>query len=138
MISDPIADMLTRIKNGFLVHKNQVKMPYSKIKEQIAKIMIRSGFLTKMENFSGEMVNGRKNPAKKELILTLKYKDKQSVITNIKRISKPGVHYYVGCKKLPRPTFGSGITIISTSKGLMTNAEAIKAKLGGELICKIW
>jgi small subunit ribosomal protein S8 len=131
VLSDPIADMLSSVKNGFLVKKDQIKVPYSKIKEQMAKIMVRCGFLTKLEKERIDKVKSR-------LVLTLKYENGQPVVTNLKRISKPGVRFYTVYKKLPRPVFGSGITIVSTSKGLMTNTEAIKKKLGGELICKIW
>lgn len=130
MVSDPIADMLARIKNGFLVEKDQIKAPYSKIKEAIAKIMVKADFLTKVEK-------KKIDKTKTQLILILKYNQGVPAVTDIKRISKPGVRHYSDYKKLPRPIFGSGITIISTNKGLMTNSEAIKKKLGGELICQI-
>lgn len=130
MISDPIADMLSSLKNGFLIKKDQVKVPYSKIKEQIAKIMVNMGFLAKL---SKEKIN----KAKSQLVLTLKYEQGEPSVRDVKRISKPGVRCYVAYKKIPRPKFGSGIFIVSTSKGLMTNKEAIKKKLGGELLCQI-
>ncbi len=132
MLTDPIADMLIRIKNACLAKKNQAVLPYSKIKEKIAKIFLSQGYLNQVKKES------LKNKQGEVLICDLKYEKNSSVIRNIQRVSKPGMRVYLSWKKLPRPSFGMGISIISTSKGLMTNAEAIKKRLGGEVVCKIW
>lgn len=129
-MTDPIADMLTRIRNGYQARIKVVKLPYSKINQNIAKIMVKKGYLEKTEV-------GRKDKFK-TLILTLKYVNKKPTINRIKRVSKPGLRIYCQSKKLKRPDLGIGINIISTAKGLMTGKEAKKKNLGGEVICEIW
>jgi len=131
MLSDPIADMLTRIRNASMVAKKEVVIPYSKLKEMTAKVLVKEGYLKKTENAKLKI----KNKENKFLICELRYKKGKPAITKIKRLSRPGVRFYSPFNKLPR---GLGITIVSTSKGLMTNREAKKKKLGGELICRVW
>lgn len=129
-MTDPIADMLTRIRNGYQARIKVVKLPYSKINQGIAKIMVKKGYLEKTEV-------GRENKFK-TLVLNLKYINKKPTINGIKRVSKPGLRVYCQSKKLKRPDLGIGINIISTANGLMTGKEAKKKNLGGEVICEIW
>lgn len=131
MISDPIADILTRIRNGYLVRKKAVEVPYSQIKEQIAKILVKEKFLAKTE------IQGEKPPQKK-IVLHLKYEGKNPALTGIKQISKPGRRVYTKADKIPAVRLGFGVTIVSTSAGLMIDREAKKKNLGGEVICQVW
>ncbi len=135
---DPIADMLTRIRNAQAVKKAVVVMPMSKIKHNISKILETEGWITKSEVVKA---TGTKNEAQQfdELKLTLKYDQKgQGAIRSIKRISKPGLRVYVSKDKLPYVLNNYGIAIISTSTGLMTNKVARKQGLGGEVLCEIY
>ncbi len=127
---DPIADMLTSIRNSQAVLKETVKIPFSKVKFEIAKILEKNGFIKKVEN------KGR--GIKRLLEIKLKYDDKKPVISGIKRISKPGQRIYIGAKEIRPIRSGYGISIISTSEGLMTNKEARKKNIGGEVICQVW
>ncbi|MCD5396531.1 MAG: 30S ribosomal protein S8 [Candidatus Pacebacteria bacterium] len=129
-MSDPIADMLIRIKNAQAVKHKTVDIPYSKMKYQIANILLKEGFIEKIER--------KFRKAKKILRIYLKYKNGESAIQGTKRISKPGRRVYLPYKKIKPPKEGYGIGIISTSQGLMTAREARKRKLGGEVICEIW
>jgi small subunit ribosomal protein S8 len=129
MFSDPIADMLTRIRNASRAKKAEVVAPYSKLKESLAHLLMSEGYV------SGVNVVGN---TKKLLTVTLRYNQTQPVITNLKRISKPGQRMYMSADKLPRTMSGFGITVISTSKGLMTDKQARKDHLGGEVICQVW
>ena len=135
MLSDPIADLLSGIKNAYLVDKEGIEVPYSKIKENLTKILVKKGYI---KSSKSNPPAGGQSSNKKTLILTLKYKDKKPVLTNIKRISKPGVRIYVKKEKIPRVLSGLGTVILSTPKGLMTGKEARKKGLGGEVICEIW
>ena len=129
-MSDPIADMLTRIRNANALKHESVKMPSSKMKVEIAKILKEEGFIVDYK------VNG---DVKKELTISLKYaEDGTRVITNLKKISKPGLRVNVSCEKLPRVLKGLGIAIISTSQGVMTDAKARTLGIGGEVIAFIW
>jgi small subunit ribosomal protein S8 len=131
MNADPIADMLTRIRNANALRYDTVSMPYSKIKDDIAKILKDQGYIIDM-SIEGE-------GAQKSLNLTLKYGPSgEHVISGLKRISKPGLRVTVQADKLPRVLRGLGIAIISTSSGLMSDAQARKAHLGGEVICYVW
>ena len=127
---DPIADMLTSIRNAQAVSKETVKVPFSKLKFELAKVLEKNGFLKKVEK------KGR--GIKKFIEIKLKYEDKIPVISGIKKISKPGQRIYSGSKELRPVRSGYGISIISTSKGLMTNKEARKQNIGGEVICQVW
>jgi small subunit ribosomal protein S8 len=132
-MTDPIGDFFIRIKNGYLAGKRQVLVPYSKIKEQLAKILVEEGYLKKCQisNVKSQMSN-------KNLELELKYEGRKPVLTDVKRISKPGLRIYAKAKKIPKVRSGFGITIVSTPQGLMTDTQAGKKNLGGEIICQIW
>ena len=131
MNADPIADMLTRIRNANALRYETVSMPYSKMKNGIASILKKEGYIM------DAVADGE--GAKKNLTLTLKYGSAgERVITGLKRISKPGLRVAVEADKLPRVISGLGIAIISTSKGLLTDSEARKAHLGGEVLCYVW
>ena len=131
MNADPIADMLTRIRNANALRYEEVAMPNSKTKEGIAKILKEQGFVN---DAKVEVVDGFKT-----LTLTLKYSASgERVISGLKRISKPGLRVYAEADKLPRVLKGLGIAIISTPKGLLTDAEARKANVGGEVLCYVW
>lgn len=131
MNADPIADMLTRIRNANALRYETVSMPYSKMKNGIASILKKEGYIM------DAVADG--DGAKKNLTLTLKYGSAgERVITGLRRISKPGLRVTVEADKLPRVISGLGIAIISTSKGLLTDSEARKAHLGGEVLCYVW
>jgi len=129
-MTDPITDMLNRIRNAQAVLKETVEVPFSNFKYEIAKILEKNGFIEKVEK------KGKKT--KKIIEITLKYDNKIPAISGLKRISKPGQTIYLGHRKIKRVKGGYGIAIISTSKGLMTDKEARKQKLGGEVICEAW
>lgn len=130
MITDPISDMLTRIRNASAVRKADVLIPNSKLKQEIAKLL-------KHENFIGdfEVLTEGVFP---QLKISLKYEGKEPAINHIERISTPGRRTYVAKDELPIVLNGMGVAIISTSSGLMTNKQAKRAGVGGELLCKIW
>ena len=131
MNADPIADMLTRIRNANALRYEEVSMPSSKIKEGIAKILENEGFINgfKVESESG----------KKTLTLHLKYSASgERVITDLKRISKPGLRVYAEASKIPSVLKGLGIAIVSTPNGLLTDKEARKAGVGGEILAYVW
>ena len=132
MVTDTISDMLTRIRNANMVKHQIVQIPATKMSLSIAEILKEEGFIEDFENYS------EKN--KKYLLISLKYigKSRQSVISKIKRISKPGLRVYKNSKELPRVLDNLGIAIISTSKGIMTNLKAKKLGIGGEVLCYIW
>jgi small subunit ribosomal protein S8 len=135
-INDPIADMLTRIRNAVMSGQAQVAMPSSKIKVEIAKIMKDEGYL---EGF--EMVEGE-NQAKKILRLKIKYvgerRTRRPVISGIERVSRPGRRIYTKKQDIPWVLSGIGVAILSTPKGVMTGARARQLGVGGEIICKVW
>lgn len=131
MITDPIGDMLIRIKNGYRARKQVVKVPYSSQKETIAKVLVKEGYLEKSQ------VASQKSKVK-TLELTLKYEGKKPALEGVRRVSKPGVRIYARKDKIPKVKFGLGITIVSTPKGIMTGKEAQKKNLGGEVICQVW
>jgi small subunit ribosomal protein S8 len=131
MVTDPIADMLTRIRNANQMRYKTVEVPASKIKVGIANILKETGFIADYEIVEKDVQN--------ILVLTLKYGDnKERVITGLKRISKPGLRVYVKADEVPRVLNGLGIAIISTSKGLMKDKDAREQSLGGEVIAYIW
>lgn len=131
MNADPIADMLTRIRNANALRHESVSMPYSSMKAGIAKILKEEGYILDFSK-AGE-------GAKKTLTINLKYGPHgERVITNLKRISKPGLRVNASCEELPRVLKGLGIAIISTSKGLLTDAKARKAGVGGEVLCYVY
>lgn len=129
MITDPISDMLTRIRNASMVRKAEARVPASKLKLAIAKILVDNGYLSSVEKLG---------TGHGELRLVLKYDNGVSAISNIKRISKPGHRNYAGYGELPRVLSDRGIAVVSTSQGVMTNKEARKRKLGGEVLCEVF
>lgn len=135
-MTDPIADLLIRIKNGYQARKKIVLVPYSKIKENICLLLVKEGFLEKLKIQKARLPAGQ---AKfKTLELTLKYKHKQPVINEIRIISKQSLRIYKKATEIPKVKMGYGITIVSTPAGLMTDFEARKKNLGGEIICQVW
>ncbi len=132
--TDPIADMLIRIKNAIMADLDTVEMPYSTIKANIARILKREGFI---RDFVSEVPEGR--GVKKNLRIYLKYTpDHTSVIRGVERISKPGCRRYISASEIRPVMSGTGIAILTTSKGLLTDREARKLKIGGEWLCTIW
>ena len=130
-MTDPIADMLTRIRNANAMRYKEVEIPASKIKVEIARILKDEGFISDYKI--------KKNDVQNSIILNLKYgQNKERVITGLKRISKPGLRVYAKAEELPRVLNGLGIAIISTSKGMMVDRDARKASLGGEVLAYIW
>ena len=130
-LTDPIADMLTRIRNANMVGKETVSMPTSKKLVEIARVMAEEGYITRYEVIDGD--------PRGTLEITLKYGDKKAkTIRGIKRISKPGLRIYAGKDELPRVLGGLGTAIISTSKGVMCDRDARKAGVGGEVIAYVW
>lgn len=129
-MTDPIADMLTRIRNAVAVKKPEVILPFSKLKFNIAKVLETEKYLAKVEKIN----NGQFD----EIKISLSYTDKGPSIRHIKRISTPGQRIYVSGKEIPVVLNGFGTAVISTSKGIMTNKEAKKQNIGGELVCEIW
>ena len=135
VVSDTIADMLTRIRNANSMRYEEVKVPASNIKKEIARILKEEGFIKdyKIEN------SDENSKVQDTIVLTLKYTaKKERVITGLKRISKPGLRVYVKNDEVPKVLNGLGIAIISTSKGIMTDKEARKENIGGEVLAYIW
>ena len=131
-MTDPIADMLTRVRNGQMARSTSIRAPYSKIKFAVAKILEKEGYVAKVD--VAEADNGKFQ----DIIITLKYDGKTPAIRQIKRISKPGRRVYAKVSELPRVFSDIGIAIVSTPNGLMTNKDARKRKLGGEVICEVF
>ena len=130
-ISDPIADYLTRIRNAVAAGHDTVQIPASKLKQEMSHILKREGYIRDV-TVVGE-------PPKQVLKITLKYgPDRESVITGLKRVSKPGLRQYVNSDSVPRVLGGLGIALLTTSRGLMTDREARKSRTGGEVLCQIW
>jgi small subunit ribosomal protein S8 len=128
-MSDPISDMLTRIRNATRALLPAVEMPHSRIKEGVAHILKSEGYVTEV-SVDGKTI--------KKLKIQLKYQGKKAVIEGLKRVSKPGLRKYVGSTEIPRVLGGMGVSILSTSEGVMTGTQAKKKNLGGELLCYIW
>jgi|WetSurMetagenome_2_1015567.scaffolds.fasta_scaffold304248_2 small subunit ribosomal protein S8 len=129
-VTDPIADMLTRIRNGIMVRHDSVTVPASKLKLGIAKILKDEGFISDYE-----IVKGKPH---REIKVQLRYIDNKPAISGLKRISKPGLRMYVQKKEIPRVYGGLGIAILSTSQGLKTGQQAWRQGSGGELLCYVW
>ncbi|HCC33225.1 MAG TPA: 30S ribosomal protein S8 [Clostridiales bacterium] len=130
-MSDPVADMLTRIRNATLVRRERVEVPGSRLKRAMAEIMKREGYIRDFEWVAGSPEN--------KIRIHLRYGPrKELVINGLKRVSKPGLRVYAGKEELPRVLGGLGTAIVSTSRGLMTDREARELGLGGEVICHIW
>ena len=129
MITDPISDMLTRIRNAAKVRKAETRIPYSNMKFAVAKVLAEAGFIQSAEKI--EEGHG-------DIKVVLKYRDGQAAIRNVKRVSKPSRRVYAGYQELPIVLSDSGIAILSTSQGVMSNKEARRRKLGGEVICEVY
>lgn len=129
VVSDPIADMLAQITNGYLAQKASINLSWSRTREALSRILVGSGYLADMKK---EETNGHST-----LILALKYNDRKPAISSIKRVSRPSLRVYVKHSGLPKVLGGLGIAVISTPQGLMTDSLARKKGLGGEVICEI-
>ena len=129
--TDPIADMLTRIRNAAAVSKREVVLPYSKMKETVANVLASANFVDRVEVSQSET-------GFKQLKVVINQEDTNSRITSIERISKPGRRVYVASDGIPYVRQGRGVVVVSTSRGIMTGRQARKEKLGGELICKVY
>ena len=128
-MTDPISDMLTRIRNASLALVPEVEVAHSKMKESIASILKKEGYIADCH------VEGK---TAKKIKLKLKYQGRKGIIAGLKRVSRPGLRRYVGATEIPRVLGGMGTSIVSTSRGVMTGVQARKQSLGGELICYIW
>lgn len=130
MYTDPISDMLTRIRNALAASKQDLVMPYSKFKHSLAKVLLEEGFLAGVNELPGRI---------KMLQINLKYDQSGNpVISGVKRVSTPGQRIYMPVTKIPRTNGGFGVTVVSTSKGLVTDKRARKDRIGGEVICQVW
>ncbi len=129
-MTDPVADMLTRIRNGCMAGHTKIKIPGSRMKMEIAGILRSQGFIQSYDTQPGKL-------GRDDIVVELR-QDVTKVLNGLKRISKPGRRVYVGKEDIPKVLSGLGIAIISTSKGLMTDEEARKAGVGGEVVCEIW
>ncbi len=136
-VSDPISDMLTRIRNAVLAEHTTVALPNSKMKSAIAQILKDEGYISGFE-----IVDDNKRPAQKVLRIRLKYvgerRERRPVITGLERISRPGSRVYTGKQEIPWVLSGMGVAIISTPKGVMTGQRARQLGVGGEILCKVW
>jgi small subunit ribosomal protein S8 len=128
--TDPISDMLTRIRNGIAVRKNEISMPHSKMKQSVAEILVENRFI------EGSKVEG--TGIDKSLVLTIMTESGSSPITEINRLSKPGRRVYAKVKDIPKIKKGRGLVIVSTSQGIMTGDSAKAKKLGGEVLCSVY
>jgi small subunit ribosomal protein S8 len=132
-VSDPIADMLTRVRNANTAMHDKVLMPSSKLKEALAKILVQEGYI------AGFNVSDNTKGPGKTLEIELKYSaERARTISGIKRVSKPGLRVYSAADRLPRVLGGLGVAVLSTSQGLMTDKEARKRHVGGEVLCFVW
>ncbi|MCW5827751.1 MAG: 30S ribosomal protein S8 [Deltaproteobacteria bacterium] len=132
VVNDPISDLLTRIRNGALARKDYVDVPYSRMKESIARILSDNGYVGAIEKIPGEGVRPL-------LRIGIKYtRGRFGVIQGIERISRPGRRVYFGMKDIPSVKSGLGMAIVSTSRGVMSDVEARRQSVGGELLCRVW
>ena len=131
MMTDPVSDMLARIRNGALARHDRVEMPHSNLKKHIAEVLKSEGFVDDVRESDGE--------GKKTLTLVLRYgRGKDSAIDGVRRVSAPGRRVYVRYDRIPRVRSGMGISILSTSRGVMTDRQAREQRVGGELLCEVW
>jgi small subunit ribosomal protein S8 len=132
MMTDPIADLLTRIRNGSMARHDRVELPHSRLKESVAVVLKSEGYLDDVRVSEGA-------DERKTLTLVLRYgRDRQSAIDGLRRVSTPGRRVYVRHDRIDRVCSGMGISILSTSRGVMTDREARKQRVGGELLCEVW
>ncbi len=130
MVTDPIGDLLIQIKNATQANKRTVDVPYSKMKERVAKILVEEGYLRSVSQ-KGELPMAH-------LHIELAYEGKTPVVTNLKRVSRPGMRWYIRGKQIPLVMGGMGISIVSTPQGVMTGKAAKAKGIGGELLCEVW
>ncbi len=128
--TDPIADMLTRIRNASMAGKHDVRLPYSKMKLTVAQQLKKAGYLVDVKQ--------EKGTPQDEIVIAINEAGSKAIFTEIERVSKPGRRVYAGASDIPRIKSGRGIVLVSTSKGVMTGAEAVKQRLGGELLLKVY
>ena len=128
-MQDPISDMLTRLRNGYMSKQKEVVIPCSKLKVAIAQVLEQEGYI------KGFRVNGE---VKKSLIVEMKYFNRRSVVEGIERVSKPSCRLYCGSKDIPKVKDGLGLAILSTPKGILSGADAEKQNVGGEILCYVW
>ena len=128
-MQDPISDMLTRLRNGYMSKQKEVVIPCSKLKVAIAQVLEQEGYI------KGFRVNGE---VKKSLIVEMKYFNRRSVVEGIERVSKPSSRLYCGCKDIPKVKDGLGLAILSTPKGILSGKDAEKQNVGGEILCYVW
>ena len=132
-MTDPIADMLTRIRNAARARHERVGVPWSRTKEEIARLLVAEGFLQEVRKLKSKEQVGD------ELLIQLRFdREKQPIISGLKRISRPGRRVYVGATEIPPIRAGLGVNILSTPQGILVDREARKANVGGELICSVW
>ena len=129
-MNDPIADMLTRLRNATAAGQSSLTLPYSKLKSDIAKILKKEGYINETELVTEE--------GHQAIKIQTKFVNKTSAISGLKRVSRPGLRRYVGAGEIPRVLSGMGIAVLSTSRGILTGHEARKQKVGGELLAYIW
>jgi small subunit ribosomal protein S8 len=131
MMTDPIADMLARIRNANTAYKDEVEIPASRVKEAVAKLLAREGYV------QGYRIEGEE--PKRRIVIEMKYgPDRERTISGIKRVSRPGRRVYADRSRLPRVLGGLGVSILSTSQGLMTDRQAARRGVGGEVLCEVW
>ena len=128
-MTDPVADLLTRIRNALMRKKMSVNVPYSKLKHELAKLLVKEGFLSDVKKVKKDF---------EELDITLKYHNDEPVIKELTRESKPGLRKYISYKDIKPHNGGLGLKVLTTSKGLMTDKDAIKEEIGGEIICRVF
>jgi small subunit ribosomal protein S8 len=128
-MSDPISDLLTRIRNASRAMLPQVSMPHSRLKESVARLLLKEGYVSDV---------AVETKPRKTIKIKLKYTGRKCVIEGLRRISSPGLRRYMGAKEIPRVLGGLGVSILSTSEGVMTGAQARQKNVGGELLCEVW
>ena len=126
---DPISDLLTRIRNAGHAKLPTVRIPHSKLKEAIVRLLVQEGYIESINVTGG---------VKRDLTVTLKFQNKKSILTHIRQISRPGLRRYVNSKSIPRVLGGLGVAILSTPKGVLTGVQAKRENQGGELLCYVW
>ena len=131
-MTDPISDMLTRIRNAGRALRPVVAVPHSRVKENIANILKKEGYVAEVA------VEGKTPKTPRTINIKLKYQGKKNVIEGLRRMSRPGLRHYVGATEIPRVLGGLGVAVVSTSEGVMTGVQARKKNLGGELLCYVW
>lgn len=130
MIADPIGDMLTRIRNAAMARIKTIELPGSSVKHAVAVLLSKEGYLTRVEEVKTAQGN--------MLRLELAYEGKEPILTGVRRVSKPGLRWYVGKKKIPMVMGGTGVAIVSTPEGVMSGKDARAKGIGGELLCEVW